>query len=602
MKAVSERSSSVVSKKETSSSYRNFKGLVKLWPWLKQGKMQLILSVFMIPFAAALETLAPLAVQKTIDLGVIPKDRETIIYWATIYLGLMIGTYLCRVTQSIATATAVHRMILEMRQTLIRHVLRMPSKYHDSQLSGALATRATSDFDNLSESLNQGVLSSVIDVVSLAGCVIGMFILSPKLALITIILVPVVGFIVMWFSKKLNHSMMSARKKIAALNGFTQEAFAAMTAVKLLNASKQVSKRYRSLNREHRDAQMESVFYDAFMFATLDGIASITLGIVLFYVIQTMDISHGLTAGIMVGFVQYVQQIFEPLKQLGTKMAMLQGAFTSIERIFGILDRHDKISGDQQVAWTSAPQVNFKNVSFSYGKESGAVLSNVNFTIPSGSSLAIVGATGSGKSTLIKLLTKMYDGFDGSIDIDGKPLSSINPDQLRENIAIVPQDIVLFEGSITFNISLGLPNVSESQVKKAAQMTGADQFINHLTGGFDFHVREGGANLSHGQRQLIVFTRALVRNPKMIILDEATSSIDPKSEALIQSSLSKIIDQRTVIVIAHRLNTVERCKNVLVMSQGKVIEFGPREKLLEDKTGAFYKLLQHGLASPTNSK
>ena len=192
----------------------------------------------------------------------------------------------------------------------------------------------------------------------------------------------------------------------------------------------------------------------------------------------------------------------------------------------------------------------------------------------------------------------MFDSVEsqGTIDIDGKALPSIDPDQLRQKIAIVPQDIVLFEGTVAFYISLGLPNISQADIEQAAQITGADQFINNLSVGFDFHVRESGSNLSHGQRQLIVFTRALVRKPKMIILDEATSSIDPKSEALIQSSLAKIIDQRTVIVIAHRLNTVERCKNVLVMSHGKVVEFGSRQKLLDDKNGAFSKLSQHGLA------
>jgi ATP-binding cassette subfamily B protein len=338
---------------------------------------------------------------------------------------------------------------------------------------------------------------------------------------------------------------------------------------------------------------MDSVFYDAFMFATLDGIASITLGIVLFSVIKTHDVAQGLTAGILVGFVQYVQQIFEPLKQLGTKMAMLQGAFTSIERVFGILDRDDHIPGTQEVSLSTAPGVEFSHVSFDYSKDSGVILQDVSFKIPGGTSLAIVGATGSGKSTIIKLLTKMYSGYRGNILLGETNLETLAPEALRRQIAIVPQDIVLFEGSIAFNIGLGAADASMDKIKMAAKIAGAEDFILGLDGGYDALVREGGSNLSHGQGQLLVFARALVRSPSVIILDEATSSSDPKSETLIQQSLDRILVGRTVIVIAHRLNTIERCKNVLVMKQGKVVEFGTREELLTRK-GEFYKLLSHG--------
>lgn len=571
------------------SPLSQLKDLAKLWPWLRRSKHLIIISAVMIPIAAMLETAAPLIVQRTIDQGVMPKDMDAVLKWGGLYLGVVILSYLFRVVQSVTTATAVHKMILEIRESLVRHVLRLPSTFHDKQLSGSLATRATGDFDNLSESLNQGVLSSVIDVVSLAGCVVGMFILSPKLALITIVLVPAVTWVVLWFSKKLNHSMMEARKKIAALNGFTQEAFSAMSAVKLLNATKQVTSRYRTLNRSHRDAQMQSVFYDAFMFATLDGISSITLGIVLFVVIQSYDIGTTLSAGVIVGFVQYVQQIFEPLKQLGTKMAMLQGAFTSIDRIFGLLDRKEHIPGDKPVHWQTAPQVLFEHVSFSYGTESGGVLYDVSFEIKPETSLALVGATGSGKSTIVKLLCKMYAGHQGKILLGGEDINSLDPEDVRRRMAIVPQDIVLFDGSIAFNIGLGAPDVTLDDIKAAAAITGADRFIRSLDGTYDFPVREGATNLSHGQRQLIAFTRALVRRPSIIVLDEATSSIDPQSEALVQESLARILKGRTVIVIAHRLNTIERCDQVIVLERGRVVETGGVSELMAIK-GFFYRL------------
>jgi ABC-type multidrug transport system fused ATPase/permease subunit len=223
------------------TSATNFRSLVKLWPWLKSSKAFLVVALLMIPASAMIESLSPIVVQRTIDLGISKHDLGAIYYWAKIYIGLVFASYFFRAAQAITTATAVHRMMLDMRSSLVRHVLRLPSSFHDKQLSGALATRATSDFDNLSESLNQGVLSSVIDIVALIGCIVGMFILSVKLALITLVLLPAVTWIVIWFSRKLNEVMMSARKKISALNGYTQEALSAMPAVKLLNATKQVS-------------------------------------------------------------------------------------------------------------------------------------------------------------------------------------------------------------------------------------------------------------------------------------------------------------------------------------------------------------------------
>lgn len=582
-------------KLEQGTSIKNFRALVKLWPWLKTSKTYLILAMIMIPASATIESLTPIVVQKTIDLGILKRDQAVIYHWAGIFLVLVFFSYIFRALQAITTATAVHRMILDMRGSLVRHVLRLPSSFHDKQLSGALATRATGDFDNLSESLNQGVLSSLIDVVALVGCIVGMFVLSVKLAFITLILLPLVTWIVVWFSRKLNNAMMSARKKISALNGYTQEAFSAMTAVKLLNATRHVSKRYANLNGDYRDAQMESVFYDAFMFATLDGIASITLGIVLFTVIRTAGIGSDLTAGVIVGFVQYVQLIFEPLKQLGTKMAMLQGAFTSVERIFGLLDRTDHIPGNEHAAWPHAPDVAFKHVYFSYGAESGEVLKDVSFDLPGGSSLAIVGATGSGKSTIVKLICKMYAGHSGTITLNGQDINRFDAMDLRRHMAIVPQDIVLFEASVAFNISLGSPDINAADIKAAAAITGADRFINGLPGQFDYLIREGGGNLSHGQRQLIAFTRALVRQPRILVLDEATSSIDPQSEALIQESISRILKGRTVIIIAHRLNTIKHCDHVLVIEHGKVQENGTIPDLIAKK-GRFFELQSHGLS------
>jgi ATP-binding cassette subfamily B multidrug efflux pump len=539
---------------------------------------------------ALVTMLQPLIVKRVIDEGIVHGDMTFTIWGASACLTLSFLSYVLSGTQAITTSSAVHKMIRDLRSHLIRHVLRLSASWHDSQISGALATRATSDFDNLSESLNQGVLSSVIDILVLFGCISGMFILSPKLAVVALIILPIMTWLVIWFAKKLNAAMLASKKNLAILNGFTQEALSSVSAVKLLNAEKSVSNRYNKLNVQYRDAQLENVFYDALMFATIDGISSITLGVALFMAVKWSGYSDNLTAGLMVAFIQYIQQLFEPLKQLGTKMAMLQGAFTSIERIFGLMEKQEFVAGDRTMRWPSQVDVQFDNVSFSYTTSKSKTLSDISFRVPAGSSLAIIGSTGSGKSTIVKLLTKLYDGYSGNIRVAGTDIRDLDPEHTREQMGIVPQDLVLFEGSIEFNISLGSRDVSKEEIIQAAHLVGADRFINDLPGSLDFHVKENGSNLSHGQKQLIVFARALTKNPPIVILDEATSSIDPQSEALIQEATKRILKDRTVVVIAHRLETIRRCDNILVIEHGRLVEMGPPAEL-ERRGGRYQNLL-----------
>jgi ATP-binding cassette, subfamily B, multidrug efflux pump len=534
----------------------------------------------MIPVVALIAMLQPIAVMLAIDEGILKGNLRVTLMWASVCLGLSFASYIFTAIQSLTTSTAVHRMIRDLRVTLIAHVLRLAPAWHDHQISGALTTRATSDFDTLSDSLNQGVLSSLIDIMVLVGCIAGMFILSAKLAVTAIVILPIITWTVIWFSRRLNKVMLASRKNLSSLNGFTQEALTSLNAVKLLNAEPSVTKRFGHLNNQYRDAQLENVYYDSLMFATIDGISSITLGIVLFITIKASGHASDLTAGILVAFVQYVQQLFEPLKQLGSKMAMLQGAFTSMERIFGLLDRKDQVHGQKNVNWPKAVDIHFENVSFAYKKDGQDILHDVSFSVEAGTSLAIIGSTGSGKSTIVKLMTKLYDGYRGHIKIAGQPIFDDNPEDVRRHMGIVPQDIVLFEGSIAFNIGLNRENVSRLDIEAACKTVGADSFIDLLPGTYDFAVREHGSNLSHGQRQLIVFARSLIGHPPVLILDEATSSIDPQSEALIQAATAKLLAGRTVIVIAHRLQTIKRCQKVLVLEHGLVKEIGNPAELV----------------------
>ncbi len=584
--------------KKSKKFSEDLRDLRKLWPHLRKHRRHIYVAAALIPIISLLQMSLPLLVRRAIDEGILQKNTNIIVSISGIFLVVVVAEYLARAAQAVLTSLAIHRMILDMRLYLVRHILTLKAAFHDRSMSGALVTRATSDFDNLSESLNQGVLTSVVDCAVLLGSLVGLFVLDWRLALSSIVILPVVGIVVSWFSKALKAAMLDARKKIAALNAYTQECLYGHTTIKTLTGATDATRHFAQLNREFRDAQMSSVVLDAAMFSVIDGIASISVGLVLWVALAPWLGQWAISAGVIVAFVQYLQQLFEPLKSLGIKMAMLQGTFASVERIFGLLDEKQFVSGSQQLADLKGELV-FAHVSFSYQSAGDGdaptrhAIQDLSFRMAPGESVALVGATGSGKSTIIKLLCKMYDGYSGSIRIDGQELSDIAPAALQQHLAIVPQDIVLFDGTIAFNISMGDPSVTPAQIEAAAKAVGADQFIGHLPGQYQFEIREQGSNLSHGQRQLLTFARALARQPKMVILDEATSSIDSESEALVQSAIGEILRGRSVIVIAHRLSTIRKCDRILVIDQGRLIESGSHEQLLQ-RRGA-YHTLHHAL-------
>lgn len=578
---------------EDKNILQDFASLKLLWPYLRPYKRLIVYSVLLIPAISAFQALVPLVIKTAIDRGILKNDYQQLSYAALNYCALVFALYVTRTLQAYITSLAVYRMIKDLRNSLISHILHLNSHFHDKTLSGALATRATSDFDNLSESLNQGVLSSIVDFAVLAGCVIGMYLLDPILATAALLLFPAVTYIVTTISKQIKDAMLSARKIIASLNAFAQECLYGSSTIKLLDARKDANEHYAKLNIEYRDAQMKSVVYDSLMFSIIDGISSIAIGITLWLAISNIFAVEGITAGVIVAFVQYLNSFFEPIKQLGNKIAMLQGAFTAIDRIFGLFDTKDFISGTSSLKKING-DIKFENVNFSYAAAAGAplrpILKNINFTLQAGQSLALVGTTGSGKSTLVKLLCKLYDGYTGKIILDGADLSELSGEELRSSISFVPQDLVIFEGSIAFNIGLGDPRATEEKIIAAAKLVGADRFIEKMPGKYDELLREQGSNLSQGQRQLLAFARAIVKDPQILILDEATSSIDPESENIIQHTIAKIIKGRTVIVIAHRLSTIKNCDKILVVENGEIREQGTHKELLSNTLGKYFSL------------
>ncbi|MDB2447385.1 ABC transporter ATP-binding protein/permease, partial [bacterium] len=557
-----------------------------LIPYTKGNRRLLILPAVLIPLIAGLQIAGPLVMKRAIDDGVVAKDLDSLVTSTLMFFGIIVASYFARTAQALASIIFVQRMIIRIRVDLVRHVLKLKAKYHDKNLSGALVTRATSDFDNLSESLNFGVLNTLVDLATLSGSIIAMFMLNWKLALVACFTLPIVVKAINWFSTTLKHSNLITRKKIATLNAYTQESLYGNSTIKLLRAEEKASEKHANLNESYRNSQMKIVTLDALLFSVIDGISSITIGLVLWASLSDYFPANALTAGVMVAFVQLLQQLFDPLKQLGSTMAMLQGVFTAIDRIFGILEHKEFIDGKNDSLLTGA--IKFKKTGFSYDQDANSkVLKDISFEVGAGESVAIVGSTGSGKSTVIKLLSKLYDGYSGSITFGDKELRDYSPEGVRSSISIVPQDIVLFDGTISFNIGLGLDGVSENDIKNAAKVVGADKFIDALPGGYEHQILERGANLSHGQRQLIAFARALCKNPEFVILDEATSSVDPASERQIQEALLKILHDKTVIVIAHRLSTIKECDKIIVLEKGDIVETGTHDDLISNKNRYF---------------
>jgi ATP-binding cassette subfamily B multidrug efflux pump len=572
------------------SLWNGIKSMSRLWPFFEGQKKWIVVSLALVPVIALLAATPAILLKYIIDDGMLGRNEAALWQGASLYLGMVILNYISQVGQSFASGIAVQHMVTNLRSKLVGHVLKLPSRFHDRNMSGALVTRATGDFENLAQSLNQGILTSVADLARLIGILAGMFYLSWEFGVIATLVIAFGTKVMGYFSSRLRTAMLESRKHSSEMNAFAQEILTNSITVKLISAEGAAARRFDQLNERNRKSLMREVVYDANLYSFLDGISAICIGAALYYVISQHSGADRYTAGTLVAFVQYMFQVFEPLKMLGNKIAMLQGVFTAIERIFGVLDVTDTLEGSK-VAPQFGGRIEASNLVFAYTDADDAprILNNVHFAIERGQSLAIVGRTGSGKSTIVRLLSKTYDRYKGSLCIDGQEVRDLTSDSVQRQMAIVSQDISLFNDSIFFNVAMGRPEIGLEEVQAACLLAGANRFIEKLPGTYDFVVSEKGENLSQGQRQLISLARALVHKPSILMLDEATSSIDPESEQIFQSAVERILGHCTVIIIAHRLQTIAKCDRVLVLENGSVSEFGSYADLVAQE-GAFHKL------------
>ena len=591
------------------ASQRELRKMAQLRPYFRGQKHLIIPCLLLVPITATVQFSLPLILEAVVNKGILPGSTSHLIFYSLLFLGGTVLSYAAQAGQSLLSVLLIQKLIFGLRGHLIHHILQLKPAYHDTASSGSLLTRATHDFDSISDSLNHGVLNTIVGLSSIIGHIVALLVLDMQLALISLLTVPLASYAIMRISKIIRSETHKARKKLARLNAFTAETLYQSPVIKLFGAENQSQKRHHSYNKEFQKSQLKVVVYDALLYSFIEGLSAITIGLTLWLLAGEYLGITAVNPGVVVAFVKVLSELFSPLKQLGATITMLQGFFTSLDRILGLLSLRHFIEGSRPFPPAPCPPtrelITFKEVSFRYnhlcvssppaGPPSSPpapwVLQDVSFSVAAGSTCALVGATGSGKTTIAKLLTKLYDNYQGSIRIKGAELRELDGKDLGHHIALVRQDLTLFAGTVEFNISLGREGVSRDDVVRAAQRSGAHRFISGWPQGYDQNILESGLNLSHGEKQLLSFTRALCKNPEIIILDEATSAMDPVTEQDLKEVMSYLSLRTTMLIIAHKLTTIQHCQKIIVIGDGTVLEQGSHQELLKHQ-GAYYHLIQ----------
>ncbi len=508
----------------------------------------------------------------------------SVFYLLSVLLAFVITYWQGRVMQQMGQYT-----LRDVRSQVFSHFQKLPLSYFDKNPIGRLVTRATTDVDALNELFAAGIVTAIGDIVAVMGIVGVLFWLNWKLALVAFAIVPFLVLLTFWFRGKVRQSFREVRVKIARINAFLQEHISGMSVVQLFNREDAAFRDFSTVNAEHRDANVRSIFYYAIFFPGVEILSAIGLGMLVWYG-GGQVVSGVLSVGALVAFFQYVQRFYQPLSDLAEKYNILQGAMASSERIFQLLDTPTPIENPENPHRPDEVRgaIEFDQVVFGYKKED-PVLRGISFRVEPGQTIAVVGHTGAGKSTLANLLLRFYDVDSGAIRVDGRDLRTWDLARLRRSVALVLQDVFLFSGTLSANIRLGEESIDAERLRWAAQEVHALDFIEKLPEGFDTLVKERGAGLSVGQKQLIAFARALAFDPKILILDEATSSIDTETEQRIQRALTRLLVGRTSLVIAHGLSTIQRADRILVMHKGEIREQGTHQELLAAR-GIYHKL------------
>ncbi len=566
--------------------------LRRLYQFIRPYRWYVLLGVGLTLSAAFLGTIRPKLTQLAIDDYIRNRDMQGLLWIIMLLVGALVGEFFLLVANTYLTRWFGQGTLYNMRNAVFKKIQSLHVQFFDKNPIGRLITRTTSDIEALSDLLSDGVVNMIGDLFRLFFILYFMFSMSWELSLVAISVLPLLFYATFLFKAKVRVSFLKVRDQISKLNSFVQEHINGMSIVQLFNKEERERKKFRSINDGHKEAYVETIFYFAIFWPAVEVIASLAMALVIWYG-GGRALMGEVTFGILVAFVQYVRDFFRPIQGLSEKFNTLQSALASSERIFNVLDTENKITDPEDPQTVENPEgtISFNNVWFGYNKEE-TVLKDVSFDAKPGETIAIVGATGAGKSTIINLLMRFYDINDGSIKLDGVDIRDMKLSDLRSYFALVLQDNALFSGSIMENITLGNPNISEKEVKRVAKQIEADQFINKLPGRYQYKLSERGQSISMGQRQLICFIRAMVYDPNILILDEATSSVDSETEEVVSRACDKLMEGRTSIVIAHRLSTIQDADKILVMHKGEIRETGTHKQLVEKEDGIYRKLYE----------
>lgn len=548
--------------------------------------LSLVLSVVLAPLGA----LSPFIVQKMVDNHILMYDLPGLYKMAIIFTVVLIINVILRYYFLYTIADLGQSVIQNLRNKVFKHILSLKMRYFDQTPVGTSITRTINDIQAINEVFTQGVIAIIADLLSIVAILSLMFVTSWRLSLISLIVFPLLIGATWVFKEKVKISYTRVRNQLSNMNSFLQEQISGMKIVQIFNAEKRQADKFKTINKAYTSANLDSVFYYAVFFPVVELISAFALALMVWWGAEGY-LEGKVTFGALVAFPLYLELLFRPVRMAADKFNTLQMGIVAGGRVFKILDSQEIIPDTGKfVTQKLNGNISFEKVNFSYDEEN-YVIHDLSFDLKGGETMAIVGSTGSGKSTIINILNRFYDIQGGKITLDGVNIRDFSLQSLRNRISIVLQDVFLFEGTVYENITLKDPNISLEKVIDASKLIGADDFLSTLPDGYNFIIAERGNNLSIGQRQLISFVRALVFDPDILILDEATSSIDPETELIIQNAIEKLISKRTSIIIAHRLSTIRHADKVLVMDSGKAVEFGSQEELLTIDNGRFRDLV-----------
>jgi ATP-binding cassette subfamily B protein len=572
--------------------------MLRLIKYLKPYRWHVALGIVLSLLVSAMEAVRPYFTKIAVDTNIAQGDKHGLLVTMLIFLAIMIVRGFIQYANAYLTQWIGQRTIFDLRMEVFRHLQNLSLKFYDSNPIGRLITRLTNDVEVLNEMFSSGIVMVFSDVFTIAGIFYFMFSMNWKLALVTLSVLPFLFYGTFLFRKKARETYRDVRIQIARINTFMQEHITGMLVDQIFNREHKSYSKFSDINASHRDANIRSIFYYAVFYPCVDLIGAVAVGLIIWYAGYNA-LTGVVSVGTVIAFVQFNEMFWRPIRDLSEKYNILQTAMASSERLFQLLDDKTVLN----IPPTLLPlkqvrgDIEFRNVYFTYNpsvdneRAPNWILKNISFTIKQGQTVAIVGHTGAGKTTIINLLSRFYDIQQGEILIDGINIQQVDPKDLRKHIAVVLQDVFLFSGDIQNNIHLGDQTIPLERVKAAARLVGANRFIDALPNTYAAEVKERGATLSVGQKQLLSFARALAFNPRILVLDEATSSVDTETEQLIQHAIKKMLQGRTSIVIAHRLSTIQSADKIIVLHKGEIREMGNHQELLA-LNGIYRKLYE----------